>query len=264
MRIIPVIDLGDDRAVRGTSGDRLHYRPVASRLGGGAAEDLSDPAALLSAYRERLSARTVYVADLDRIERRGSHGPLIGRLVESFPEVRVLWDGGFGDAASIAVEARIGRAAARRLAPILATETLESPEALTCWRAGRDPDRPPAGMADPVLGLDLDEEGPLARSPDIAALGEEEILRRAARHGAREAVVVVLRRVGTGSGLPRERLRRLRDAAPDLVLHAGGGIASIDDLDFLSEAGFAGALLASALHDGVLTPPLLRAAGYLD
>ncbi|HEU4402761.1 MAG TPA: HisA/HisF-related TIM barrel protein, partial [Candidatus Polarisedimenticolia bacterium] len=68
MRIIPVIDLRDGRAVRGPAGERAHYLPVKSRLLGTAASDLSDPVALLEAYRDRLRARTIYVADLDRIE----------------------------------------------------------------------------------------------------------------------------------------------------------------------------------------------------
>src|SRR5256885_13338875 len=53
-----VIDLRDGKAVRGRSGDRERYRPVESRLPGGAAVDLSDPALLLSAYRaDRKSTR---------------------------------------------------------------------------------------------------------------------------------------------------------------------------------------------------------------
>ncbi len=79
MRIIPVIDLRDGKAVRGRSGDRERYRPVESRLPGGAAVDLSDPALLLSAYRALLRPDMVYVADLDRILGRGDNDATLAR-----------------------------------------------------------------------------------------------------------------------------------------------------------------------------------------
>ena len=94
MRIIPVIDLRNGRAVRGQSGDRARYRPVQSRLAGDAARNLSDPLSLLAAYRETLRPGIVYVADLDRILGCGDHDALLGRLVEAAPEACFLWDGG--------------------------------------------------------------------------------------------------------------------------------------------------------------------------
>ena len=103
----------------------------------------------------------------------------------------------------------------------------------------------------------------VARAPDVAAQDDAALLRLAARRGLREAILLSLRRVGTGRGLPRERLLRLRREAPGLRLHAGGGIGSAADLDFLQRAGFAGALVAGALHDGSLTPHRLRQGGWL-
>src|SRR5439155_7663626 len=116
--IIPVIDLRDGRAVRGRSGDRERYRPVDSRLRGGPAVDLSDPAALLSAYRAALRPDTVYMADLDRIMGRGDNDAILQELVGSAPEVRFLWDGGFSGAAALARAQRGGR-----VVPVIGTET---------------------------------------------------------------------------------------------------------------------------------------------
>jgi uncharacterized protein related to proFAR isomerase len=59
VRIVPVIDLLDGRAVRGQGGDRRRYGPVTSRLRVAAGEDLSDPAELLSAYLQTLRPDTV-------------------------------------------------------------------------------------------------------------------------------------------------------------------------------------------------------------
>ncbi|MEK7282608.1 MAG: HisA/HisF-related TIM barrel protein [Acidobacteriota bacterium] len=238
-----MIDLRNGRAVRGQSGDRGRYGPVQSRLAGDAARDLSDPLSLLAAYRETLRPGIVYVADLDRILGCGDHDALLGRLVEAAPEACFLWDGGFPDAAAIA-----GAARHSRITPVLGTETLRSIEELGS-RA--------------VLSLDLDASGLVSRSALVAPLREEEVLDRARRSGVRSGIVLLLDRVGTGRGLPRERLRALRIAAAGLDLVAGGGIADLDDLLFLRDAGFSGALLATALHDGLISPDDLRRGGFL-
>jgi phosphoribosylformimino-5-aminoimidazole carboxamide ribotide isomerase len=243
VRIIPVIDLRDGRAVRGASGNRATYRPVTSGLLDGTPRDLSDPVALLRAYRERLGSTTVYVADLDRIEGRGRNDATLQRLLEADPEVRFLLDAGLGDAGAIAREARNGR-----VIPVIGTETLRSIEDLRSLRR-------PATAGRVVLSLDLSEDGVVAHSPEVAGLREEVILHAARERGIRTALILLLHRVGTCTGLPRERLRRLQVAAPGLELIVGGGIRSLDDLVFLRDAGFLGALLATALHEGTVTPP---------
>jgi phosphoribosylformimino-5-aminoimidazole carboxamide ribotide isomerase len=240
VRIIPVIDLRDGRAVRGASGNRAAYRPVTSRLLDGTPHDLSDPVALLRAYRERLGSTTVYVADLDRIEGRGRNDTTLQRLLEADPDVRFLLDAGLGDAGAISREARNGR-----VTTVIGTETLRSIEDLRSVRR-------PATAGRVAFSLDLAEVGIVARSPEVAALREEEILHAAQQRGIRTVLILLLHRVGTGIGLPRERLRRLRDTAPDLELTVGGGICSLDDLLFLGDAGFSAALLSTALHDGML------------
>ncbi|PYT12006.1 MAG: hypothetical protein DMF51_14220 [Acidobacteria bacterium] len=242
MRIIPVIDLRRGRAVRGRSGERHRYVPVQSRLAGPRGGDLSDPLDLLVVYRDVLGIDTVYVADLDRIEGRGENDALLFRLLET-----VLTGATSG----------IGVCRNGRIAPVIGTETLRSIESLRSVQR-------PATAPRPVLSLDLNAGGVVSRSPLVAPLSEEEILRQARRRGVRTAILLLLDRVGSAAGLPRERLHRLRRAAPDLELLAGGGIASIDDLRFLRDASFQGALLATALHDGILSPDDLAREGLLS
>ena len=138
MRIIPVIDLRGGIAVRGRSGDREHYRPVTSALASGA--DLSDPGALLAAYRAAVRPRMIYVADLDRITRSGDNDAILDRLVRAAPDVGFLWDGGLSDAASLARVARNGR-----IVPVIGTETLRSIEELGALRRPAAPIRRSCG-----------------------------------------------------------------------------------------------------------------------
>ena len=53
-----------------------------------------------------------------------------------------------------------------------------------------------------------------------------------------------------GRGLDIDLLKRIRAAAPDLRLIAGGGVREWDDLVRVAKSGCNGALLATALHNG--------------
>ncbi len=103
----------------------------------------------------------------------------------------------------------------------------------------------------------------IGRSPRIARLDPVELLAAAQDRGVRTVILLVLDRVGTGTGVPIDRLRRLRRALPGLELLVGGGIASIDELRRLREEGFDGALLATALHERRVTPAALARGRFL-
>jgi phosphoribosylformimino-5-aminoimidazole carboxamide ribotide isomerase len=246
LRIIPVIDLRDGRAVRGCSGDRERYVPVRSVLAAGAP---GDPAALLAAYRAALRPDTVYIADLDRILDRGDNDAVLEVLMAQAPDVRFLWDGGLSDSVALSRPGTDGR-----LVPVISTEAMRSIEDL---RAPRQTCVPGA-----VLSLDLRAAGVVSRSGALSSLGEEEILLRARARGFRSIILLLLDRVGTSSGLPLDRLIRLRGIASDMDFLAGGGIASLDDLLRLRDAGFSGALVATALHEGLISPGDLERHGF--
>jgi uncharacterized protein related to proFAR isomerase len=66
--------------------------------------------------------------------------------------------------------------------------------------------------------------------------------------------VIDLARVGSGSGPPLQAVAELAAALPGLDVYAGGGVRDDDDLHALESAGAAGALVATALHEGRITP----------
>jgi len=213
--------------------------------------DLSDPLALLAAYRATLGPERIYVADLNRIIGGGDNDAHLERMIAAAPGVLFLWDGGFADAASAArgwVDDRV--------VPVIGTETLVSIDELRSAR------HPVTGVP-AVLSLDLDARGVVSRSALLSSLSEHQILEQARICGLRSAILLLLDRVGTGGGLPRARLERLHGAAGELDLIVGGGIASTDDLLFLGQTGFSGALVATALHDGRISPADLRRAALV-
>ncbi|MBV9680621.1 MAG: hypothetical protein JO046_02425, partial [Solirubrobacterales bacterium] len=70
----------------------------------------------------------------------------------------------------------------------------------------------------------------------------------------RELLVIDLARVGSGSGPPLDAVAELNAALPEVAIYAGGGVRDTADLRALESAGAAGALVATALHEGRLTP----------
>ncbi len=61
---------------------------------------------------------------------------------------------------------------------------------------------------------------------------------------------MTLARVGSGAGPDLARLAAIRSVAGEREIYAAGGVRDAVDLSALKAAGAAGALIATALHDG--------------
>jgi HisA/HisF family protein len=233
MRVVGVIDLKDGTAVHAVRGERERYRPVRSAIGG----DDGDALALARGFRAELGLDELYVADLDAIVGDGENGATIGALAR---EARVMVDAGVSEPARARALLDLG---AQRV--IVGTETLTGPDAL---------DRLLAELPDGalVLSVDLRDGRALSPDPQLAGLPALDAVTRLHRAGLREAILLDLARVGSGSGPDVALIGEIRATFPDLELLAGGGVRDVDDLRALDAAGAAGALVATALHRGVI------------
>ena len=107
-----------------------------------------------------------------------------------------------------------------------------------------------------IFSLDLFEGRPRIAAPAAwkSALPRE-LARQAIEHGVRHILLLDLARVGTGQGLGTQSLfAQIRADHPGVRVSAGGGIARIEDVIELKDAGAWGVLVASALHDGRIGP----------
>jgi phosphoribosylformimino-5-aminoimidazole carboxamide ribotide isomerase len=225
MRVVPVIDLKAGRAVHAVRGERQNYRPV----GGG------DPLSLVRAFRSELGLDELYVADLDAIGGDGENSAAIATLAR---EARVMVDAGVSEPEP--ARGLLGLGAHR---VVVGTETLTGPDAL---------DRLLAEVPELVLSVDLRAARTLSPDPQLAGLPALDAVTRLHRAGLREAIVLDLARVGSGAGPDVRLIAELHAAFPDLELLAGGGVRDAADLRALGAAGAAGALVATALHGGVI------------
>ena len=238
MRVIPVIDLKGGLAVHAVRGDRERYRPLRSRIAAG-----PDPVRLTRAVRERFGLDELYVADLDAIGGGAGSPEVVAALAH---EARVMVDAGTATATAIARLLDLGVARV-----VIGTESLPGAEAFGRLRAE---------LPDAPLVLSLDLRGGRLVSPDPALSGAAAVdaLARFAEAGAEEAIVLDLARVGSGVGPDVALIAEIHAAFPDLELLAGGGVRDADDLRALRDTGAAGALVATALHRGVIGPRELR------
>jgi phosphoribosylformimino-5-aminoimidazole carboxamide ribotide isomerase len=250
MRVIGVVDLLGGRAVRARGGRRAEYEPV--RQVGHSTVRAGDAVAVARAYIDELGLRELYVADLDAILGAEPQTTIVSDLASL---VERLWlDAGVTtvDRARAAVD--LG---ARYV--VVGLETLSSFEALDAICAGVGGDRV-------AFSLDLRHGEPVVSSASVGITGESatRLAARAASSNVGSVIVLDLARVGTAVGIDLPLVERVREAAPDVALIAGGGVRGSEDLRRLAEAGCQGALVASALQDGDLSASNVAAAVALQ
>jgi phosphoribosylformimino-5-aminoimidazole carboxamide ribotide isomerase len=237
MRIIGVIDLAGGRAVHARGGRREHYAAVASAAG---RRVDGDPLALALAYRAQ-GIDEIYLADLDAIAGGGPPHAVVPSIASvGMP----LWL----DAGVSSVDAMNNAAGAGAARVVVGLETLSSFDALDAMCGD--------AAGDIAFSLDLRHGMPMG----FADMAIDAIARRAAAAGVTAMTVIDVARVGMGHGPDVAMVARVRDAAPGLLLAAGGGVRGPDDLARLAEAGCDGVLVATALHDGRLTAQDVAAA----
>ncbi len=228
MEVIPVIDLIAGQVVHARSGKRETYRPIATPL-----SPSSRPADVLAGLLRLHPFRRLYVADLDAIEGRGSHAPLLAELTRAHPGLEIWVDAGVRDADSIAALRAAG------LTPVLGSESQRDEGLLRAF------------SNDSGIVLSLDFRGDAFQGPAA-------ILATPALWPAR-VIAMTLAAVGAGGGPDVDRVGDLLRRAEGRAVYAAGGVRNATDLRRLADLGAAGALVASALHAGTLGPDELAA-----
>jgi phosphoribosylformimino-5-aminoimidazole carboxamide ribotide isomerase len=225
MDVIPVIDIKGGVVVHARMGRRDEYRPIATPLSATA-----DPLDVVRGFLSVYPFRTLYIADLDAIERAGDSRAVLRRLRAELPELTLWVDSGIADqrAAEAWLQADAGHL-------VLGSE-VQTDAALLRRFANH-----------PRVVLSLDFRGASLHGPP-------DLLAQPTRWPQR-VIVMALALVGSGAGPDLERLYGIRNAAPTRAIYAAGGIRDGADLAVLANGRIAGALVASCLHDGRLRGP---------
>ncbi|MCJ2011822.1 HisA/HisF-related TIM barrel protein [Methylobacterium sp. J-076] len=219
--VIPVLDLRGGCVVRARRGERASYAPIETPLAKGSA-----PAAVAAGLLRAWPARLLYVADLDAII--DGSAPDIASLrtiAAACPGIGLWVDAGF--AAAAAVEAFLAEGLGR---PVIGSESQDDAALVTALGDG--------------AVLSLDTRGGERLGP--ASLHDDPTL------WPPDVIAMTLAQVGAGAGPDLPALAAVRARAGARRVYAAGGVRGPGDLRALAEGGLAGALVASALHDGTL------------
>ncbi|HTS54694.1 MAG TPA: HisA/HisF-related TIM barrel protein [Burkholderiales bacterium] len=237
MKLIPVVDLLRGEVVHARRGERAAYRAIESRLCKGA-QPLTVVRALLGLH----PFRTLYLADLDAIQGTGNHGSILAQIRAAFPGLELWVDSGISgrEAMSAWIAAGLGR-------PVIGSESLRDRATLLDMLV--QVQAAPGESTQWVLSLDFRGDvfvGPegLLEDPGV---------------WPRQVLAMNLARVGSQLGPDLELIRRLARVAPEVF--AAGGVREASDLEAATAAGAAGALIATALHDGRIGPQELSRYG---
>ncbi len=226
MQIVPVLDLKGGVVVHARRGQRAEYAPLRSPLVEGC-----EPVAVAQALCAVCRTRTLYVADLDAL----AGEPVNEATLAALASVAEPWvDAG---ATTPDAAAALRRAGVAR--NVVGTESLGADAKII----------PPV-----VLSVDLRDGRLISPDPELAGHAPSAAVPLARELGVRELLVIDLARVGSGSGPPLDAVAELASALPGVAVYAGGGVRDDADLRALESAGAAGALVATALHDGRITP----------
>jgi len=210
MELVLAMDLKGNLVVHGKSGQRERYKPL-----DWGCSPTADPVGFVRAIRPR----SIYIADLDRITGSGSHDTLVRQCASLVQRCYVdrgcrgpddLLDG-------------------YHITNITGTETGGSD--LSRYRGG-------------FLSIDVKDGRVIPSGRDPV-----DFLQQANGWKFEGCIILNISAVGTEAGLDPEMLASMR-AAYHRKLFWGGGVATPDDLAMLCDAGFDGAIIATALHHG--------------
>ncbi len=229
MHLLPAIDLRRGRVVRLSQGE-AHRETVYG----------DDPLAIAEGFAAE-GAAWIHLVDLDRAFGEGDNAALVGRVIAGLGDrLRVQVGGGFRTLE--AVERMLELGAAR---VVIGTAAVRSPELVPAALAR-------AGAERLAVGID-------ARAGIVAIRGwreqsgerADDVARRVIGEGIRTLVYTDVARDGMLEGPDLAGAAALRALGAEVI--ASGGVATLDDVRRLRDAGLAGAIVGRAIYEGRFT-----------
>lgn len=229
MNIIPVLDLMNGQVVHAKHGNRHEYLPIKSVL-----TDSSEPLVIVQALLALYPFKQLYIADINAIEKTGSHQKIIDEIANHFPQLEIWLDAGFDN------EASIKSYSASNISPVLGSESLNSIEKYQALSS--------ASSSCAILSLDY---------RDDEFQGRQELLTDISLW-PKDLIVMSLNKVGSYTGPDLAKLSAIKQQSKQSKIYAAGGVRGYADLEALQALSISGALVASALHNGVLSANILN------
>jgi len=217
MKIIPVIDLKDGIVVHARQGMREQYQPISTNLC-----QSSDIYKVIEAFLGAYDFGTIYIADLNAITQQGGHERLITDVLTFYPHIQFWIDSGYQ---------RFKKYPGNHI-PVLGSECYSNETALEIKAFNNHF----------ILSLDYS----MSEALGAKSLFSDQDL------WPDTIIIMTLNRVGSNQGPDLDKLNWFCGQYPHKHFIAAGGIRNADDLQALKQVGVQQALIASALHSGVI------------
>lgn len=224
-RVIPVLDLMNNQAVSGKSGNRSSYTPLNTVYA-----NSSDPVHIANGLKLN-GADEIYIADLDLIEKQGHN---LYKIKEVNTILPVMLDSGINDFESFKFYLDF----AYKL--IIATETIESVEEMEKIFNAFPAERI-------VVSVDIKDGKLYSNNLDMNLNEFKEVLKK---FNPNEIILLNISDVGTGNGYDTQFLDEFKEFKDKIII--GGGINK-EDIPSLEEQGISKGLIGTALHKGEIS-----------
>jgi phosphoribosylformimino-5-aminoimidazole carboxamide ribotide isomerase len=222
MQIIPVIDLKNGIVVHAKHGNRDDYAPLKSELC--KSSDIFD---VVDVFWTLYRFPTIYIADLNAITRQGNNADLLVEVLAAFPHITFWIDGGYplhNDSFQIQTN----------FLPVLGSESFHDENISNIRKFNNNF----------ILSLDYSVTGELGAK---TLFSNQDLW-------PEQLIIMSLPRVGSNQGPDLERLSAYRKHYPQQKIIAAGGIRDSEDLIGLERIGIQQVLVATALHNGRISP----------
>lgn len=222
MQIIPVIDLKNGIVVHAKLGNRDDYAPLKSDIC--ASSDIFD---VINAFSSLFGFSIIYIADLNAITRLGNNASLLDDVLTAFPHLLFWVDSGYP-----LCDASLQKH--KNFFPVLGSESFQDENTAEIEQFGNRF----------ILSLDYSATGEMGAK---TLFSKQELW-------PESIIIMSLPRVGSKLGPDFDSLTAYRKRYPQQKIIAAGGIRDNEDLIKLAHIGIYQALVATALHNGKISP----------
>ncbi len=237
MRIIPVIDILNSKVVHGIQGERDKYYPIKSVISNSAnIIDIIDKFVNLFGFKE------LYIADLDAITKNIENFNYLNEILKIY-DIDIMIDAGISN---IKRARKILVHNIKNL--IIGTETLTSVNFIKELQSVLKNDQ-----TNLIISVDLYKNNNISKCKEIKGLNALEIIKYFEQFDINEFIILDLFRVGSKLGGVSEIIYEIINETNSKII-TGGGINSIKDIQNLIKIQVDGVLIATALHNGAITP----------
>lgn len=243
MKIIPVIDILNKKAVHAKGGKRSEYKSLKSPLFS------SDDPINIAITLEKLGFKEIYLADLDSIINHNTNFEICEQIRDS-SKIELIVDAGVNnkELATYLFNRNVKKV-------IIGTETLTSmsflKDAVQLF-----------GNSRIVVSLDLKGEKMLANFNLGDIKHPFDFFKTIEAFGVSQIIILDLMRVGCELGVNTQLIKKIVEKF-SIDVFVGGGVRSVSDLIELKNLGVSGVLLGTALYSEKISVEKLKKTNLL-